>query len=95
MYFIICVNSKNHLEIMKKEYLLSKLLVILFLCFIVNISVGANEKSKHKNTTLSIKVIFDKDKWLEHEGDYYPYRDKGEKINCFLLFPNFNIIYQS
>ena len=61
---------------MIKEYLLFKLFVILFLCFIVNNAVMANDTSKNKNATLSSESVFDKDKWLEHDGDYYPYRDE-------------------
>jgi hypothetical protein len=61
---------------MKKEYFLSKLLVVLLLVFIVNSSVIGNEKTNNKNIRLSNAVIFDKDKWLEHEGDYYPFREK-------------------
>lgn len=60
---------------MKKEYLLSKYIVSFMLAFIVNNSVLANETVKIKNSSISNEVVFDKDKWLEHKGGYYPFRD--------------------
>jgi hypothetical protein len=59
---------------MKSEYLLFKFFVIIWLVFIVNNSVIAKETIK--NNTVTNKVIFDKNKWLEHKGDYYTFRDE-------------------
>ena len=61
---------------MMKNYFISKSLVMMLLIFFINNSVIANEALKNKNATLKNKIVFDKNKWLEHEGDYYPFRDK-------------------
>ena len=61
---------------MIKNYFISKSLVIMLLLFIVNNSVIANERTNNNIDALANTVVFDKDKWLEHEGDYYPFRDE-------------------
>ena len=61
---------------MKNENIKFKALVILLLVFIVNNSVIANEATKNINDASTNAVVFDKDKWLEHQGDYYPFRDE-------------------
>ena len=50
-------------------------MAFLFL-LIVNNSVVANDTIKSNKSTVSNEVVFDKDKWLQHKGDYYPYRDE-------------------
>ena len=48
----------------------------MLLLFVVNNSVIANERTNNNIDALANTVVFDKDKWLEHEGDYYPFRDE-------------------
>ena len=56
-------------------YSIPKLFVILFFLFVINQTVEANNLLIDKNLKASSDTLFDKEKWLEHQGDYYPHRD--------------------
>jgi len=61
---------------MKKDNCIVYSIIILGLIFFVNTCIDANEHIKSTVDDLSNQVLFDKDKWLQKQGDYYPFRDE-------------------
>lgn len=61
---------------MIKKYSIPKTFLMVFYLCVVSFSVEASDTIKSKNEIASKEVVFDKGKWLKHQDDYYPHRDK-------------------